>query len=37
LRGAKTAQGYEDFGLKKMEAAKGEEDLERFALVDLRA
>jgi hypothetical protein len=35
--GAKTAQGYEDFGLKRIEVAKGEEDAARFALVDLRS
>src|SRR3712207_5379724 len=33
----KTAEeeGYEDFGLKRIEVAKGEEDLARFALVTL--
>src|SRR3712207_6687326 len=35
--GAKTAHGYEDFGLKKLEVAKGEEDPARFALVDVRS
>jgi hypothetical protein len=38
--GAKSAaekEGYEDFGLKRIEVAKGEEDLARFALVDLRS
>jgi len=36
--GAKSAaQGYEEFVLKRIEVAKGEEDLARFALVDLRS
>ena len=35
--GANTSQGYENFGLKRIEVAKGEEDLARFALVDLRS
>ena len=36
--GAKSAEeGYEDFDLKRIEVAKGEEDLARFALVDLRS
>jgi hypothetical protein len=37
--GAKSAaeEGYEDFGLKRIEVAKGEEDPARFALVDLRS
>ena len=37
--GAKSAaeEGYEDFDLKRIEVAKGEEDPARFALVDLRS
>ena len=37
--GAKSAaeEGYEDFRLKRIEVPKGEEDLARFALVDLRS
>src|SRR3712207_3415762 len=38
--GAKSAaeeEGYEDFGLKRIEVPKGEEDPARFALVDLRS
>jgi hypothetical protein len=30
-------EGYEDFNLKRIEVPKGEEDLARFALVDLRS
>ena len=40
FEGAKSAaeeEGYEDFDLKRIEVAKGEEDLARFALVDLRS
>jgi hypothetical protein len=37
FEGTKTAEGYEDFGLKRMEVAKGEEDPARFALVHLRS
>jgi hypothetical protein len=38
FEGAKTSQGYEEFVLKRIEVAKGEEDLARkFALVDLRS
>jgi len=37
LAGAKTAEGYEDFELKRIEVAKGEEDPARFALVDLQS
>ena len=39
FEGAKSAEeeGYEDFGLKRIEVAKGEEDPARFALVDLRS
>ncbi len=37
FEGANTSQGYEDFGLKRIEVAKGEEDPARFALVDLRS
>ncbi len=37
LRRAKTSQGYEDFELKRIEVAKGEEDLARFSLVHLEA
>ena len=29
--------GYENFALKRIEVPKGEEDLARFALVDLRS
>src|SRR3712207_6145473 len=38
--GAKSAaaeEGYEDFDLKRIEVAKGEEGLARLALVDLRS
>ena len=38
--GAKSAsaeEGYEDFDLKRLEVPKGEENLARFALVDLRS
>src|SRR3712207_414933 len=37
FEGANTSQGYENFGLKRIEVPKGEEDLARFALVDLRS
>src|SRR3712207_2519333 len=37
FEGANASQGYEDFGLKRIAVAKGEEDLARFALVDLRS
>ena len=37
FEGANTSQGYENFRLKRIEVAKGEEDLARFALVDLRS
>jgi uncharacterized protein (UPF0218 family) len=38
FEGAKSAEeGYEDFDLKRIEVPKGEEDLARFALVDLRS
>ncbi len=40
FEGAKSAAaegGYEDFDLKRIEVPKGEEDLARFALVDLRS
>jgi hypothetical protein len=35
--GAETAKGYEEFVLRRIEVAKGEEDLVRFALVTLHS